>query len=660
MGAVVVVFGSLLNALLLAVVARRLLGVPVGWPRSLLLSLMANSAAGPLLNWTLDRLGAESVASAEDRAATVLLVALFVAWLVAVEVGILAILEALVPTGSLPGPVEWVRTLPARWRRTRRYATIVRIAARHGLGGFLSPRPPGDIPTPATARALRLALTEGGVTFVKLGQMLATRPDVVGADFVAELSRLHADVPPQPWPAVLDTLTAELGRDPDEVFAEIETEPLAAASVAQVHRARLHSGERVVVKVQRSTARAQVTADLDIVRRLAAWLQRTAPWARRLGVENLAAGFAQSLEEELDFRVEAANVAAVNAASRGDRVRTPRLHRALCSRRLLVMEQMAGTPLSSAGPQLARRTAAERRALAEALLDTVLDQVLVSGVFHADLHPGNVMIDDDGGLSLLDFGSVGRLDRGARTSLGLLMLAVERQDPVAATQALTDVLESPGTLDDRALERDLGQLVMRVGGSPGQAGELFVHLLRLVLDHGLSVPPSVAAAFRALGALEGTLMLLSPEADLVAAARRRGREVLRDQLSPEGVKAELTDQLVTLLPMAQRLPRRISALVEDLHAGTFTITVRTLQDPRERRFLTALVHQIVVSLLSATTAISGILLVLARQGPEMAGSVRLTTYLGLVLLLFAFVLGSRVVVLVFRGGFEQRRVGDGP
>ncbi len=140
----------------------------------------------------------------------------------------------------------------------------------------------------------------------------------------------------------------------------------------------------------------------------------------------------------------------------------------------------------------------------------------------------------------------------------MLLVAVDRQDALAASQAMTDLLDSPPGLDDRAFERDVGQLIMRFGAGTGQAATMFVHLLRLVLRHGLSVPPSVAAAFRSLGALEGTLRLLSPEVDLVTVARTRGREAVATRITPEGVRGELTDQLATLIPLLQRLPRRLS------------------------------------------------------------------------------------------------------
>ena len=336
-------------------------------------------------------------------------------------------------------------------------------------------------------------------------------------------------------------------------------------------------------------------------------------------------------------------------------VRVPLVHHELTTSRVLVMELLPGRPLSSAGAALDAVPASQRGQLAEDLLGAVLRQVLVTGVFHADLHPGNVLLDSDGpGLGLLDFGSVGRLDRGARTSVGLLMVAVDRQDAVAVSQALLDLLDGPTGLDHRAFERDAGQLVMRFGSVSGHAEALFQHLLRMVLRHGLTVPPPVAAAFRALAALEGTLRLLDPAVDLVGAARARGRDVVAERLTPAAIQAELLDQLAALVPMVQRLPRRLATVVDDLQQGSLTVTVRALQDPAERHFLTSLVQQLVVTVLSATAAVCGVILALAGRGPVLAGDLRLTTYLGLVWVLYGFVLGCRVVVLVFRSAWNQR------
>ncbi len=652
MNVVVVGLASLLNAVVIAVLARRLLGAPVGWPRTLVLALLVNAAASPLLQSAMVPLGLpRNPSHAEAGTAQFgLVTALLIGWLVVAEVVTLAILEVFVPTGSLPDPFVSMRELPARVRRTRRYLQILRIAARHGLGRYVRNRPATDLdpPVSATARALRLALSEAGVTFVKLGQTLSTRSDLLPEAFVTELSALHSDVPPQPWATVRATLEAELGGPVEETFERFDERPLAAASVGQVHAARLRGGDEVVVKVQRSDARAQVTADLDIVLRLAGWLDRRTTWARRVGLRELGAGFAEALEEELDFTVELGNVQAV-AATRppGSAVRIPRVHPGPSTRRVLVMERLPGLPLSQAHHVVAAFSDERRHELAAALLSTVLSQIVVGGVFHADLHAGNVLVDGDR-LGLLDFGSVGRLDRNARQSVGLLLLAVDRQDSAAATMALLDLLDRGVTLDHRTLERDVGGLLMRVGGgTAGAGGRMLVGMLRLVVRHGLSVPPHVAAAFRALGSLDGTLQALSPGVDLATLAREQGRDLLR-QGGAAGVRQQVEDQLLTLLPLVGRLPRRIDSITEDLEAGRLAVTVRTLQHPSERDFLTDLAQQVVVAVLASATALGGILMVTSTAGPMLTDTLPLFTFLGFVLLLFGFVLGSRAVVLVFR------------
>ncbi|MEE6282576.1 ABC1 kinase family protein [Georgenia sp. MJ170] len=654
---------SAVTIVLLGFITRRLLGVPVGWPRTILVSLsvigITTAVAGRLgrdLGW-LDAQG--GLAADADLLTVALVNTLLMAWSVAVGIGILVILEAMVPTGSLPRPVAVLRDLPARYRRSRRYATIVGIAVRHGLGGFLRARGRSGLgdDAPRVARSLRLALSDGGVTFVKLGQMLSTRPDVVGPAFAAELGKLTSQVAPQAWAAVEQTLRAELGVDPAEAFAEIDAVPLAAASIGQVHTARLPDGSAVVVKVQRADARAQVAADLDIMRRLARQLERSTGWGRALRVSALADGFAASLDAELDFRTEADNADAVRRTTPspfGAAVRVPQVYRELSGPRVLVMERARGRELGRAGTVLAGLPAERRRQLARDLLATVLHQILDSGVFHADLHAGNVLLDDDGGLTLLDFGSVGRLDKGARTALGRLVLAVDREDPVAATDALIDALDRPRDLDDRQLERELGSLIVRYGHGPSGSTALFTDLMAVVVRHGFSVPAQIAAAFRALAALEGTLRVLDPDLDLLEVSREVGEEVFGDRLAPGAVRAGLEEQLLRVLPVLERLPRRIDAIADAAQHGELSVRVRVLADPEDRSFLTGIVSQLVMTLLAGAAAVCAILLVLADGGPELTDGVRLLPLLGVTLFLFAFVLAARALVLAFRHTGERQ------
>ncbi|MCK0112895.1 AarF/UbiB family protein [Ornithinimicrobium sp. F0845] len=646
--------------LLLGLVSWRLLGVPVGWIRTFLVSLVLATGGGAVmrpvaeaLGVVVDQDGAVLEPSNQGLAAAVLL--LIYAWGIALGLGVLVILEALVPTGTVPSLTRFLRDLPARRRRSKRYARIVALAVRHGLGGFLSSRARTDLgdQAPQVARSLREAMTEAGVTYVKLGQMIATRPDLVGEAFARELGQLQSDVPAEPWEVVRATLVAELGRPPEEVFAHVEPEPLAAASVGQVHRATLLDGTAVVLKVQRSDAQAQVSADLDIVLRLARWLDRVTDWGHSMDVRTLAEGFATSLTEELDYRTELANMAAVAEATRATRegvtVRVPTAYSQLSGPRLLVMEEVRGAPVSRARDRLDSMPGARRADLAQALLGSVLRQVLGTGVFHADLHAGNVFLADDGSLVLLDLGSVGRLDAAGRGGIGRLLLAVDRRDSIAATDALLEVLDRGPGLDDQRLEREVGALISRVGhlGSTGSAG-LFPDLFSMVVRHGLSVPPQIAAVFRALGALEGTLRQIDPAADLGTASRASGREFAREQLTPDALRGTLEEQVARMLPLLQRLPRRVDALAEALHRGELSVNVRLLADARDRSFVTGLVQQLTMTLLAGACAIAGIMLVVSDTGPALAPDLLLYPLLGATLFLFGFVLAARALVLVFR------------
>lgn len=616
-----------------------------------MLSAIACVSATPLLIWTFEQLGLQTSQTAAEGAAagaTIAVTTLFVAWLLAIEISVLAVAEAIVPTGSVHGPWEFVRGLPGWFRRTKRYLQILGIAARHGLTRFVRRARPVETVPRDTAVALRMALSDAGVTFVKLGQMLATRPDLVPPRYVDELSRLHSDVPPEPWETVAQTLRSELGDDPERLFVHIDREPLAAASVGQVHRARLHSGEDVVVKVQRSTARELVEADLDIVARLAELTEHRTAWARRLGIVDLVDGFRRSLDEELDYRTEFRSLSVLRGSAL---VMLPGPHAAASTRRVLTMDYLEGVPLSRAGEQFAALDADARRRLAEALLDVVLRQLLVDGVFHADLHGGNILLLPDGQLALLDVGAVGRMDRGARAALVQLLVAISRQDAAATCAALGQLLDAPDDLDRVALERRIGDLVMRVGSAP--VDELFNDLFATVVDAGLRVPPAVAAAFRAIGAVEGTLRLLTPDLDVIGLARERAQQVVGAGLSVEAAQDEAKGRLVALLPTLERLPARVASIADRLDRPNLGLSLALVPDPAGRRFIGGLVQQVVIAVLAATSAACGVAMLLSGKGPFMSEQLRLSAYVGLVILLFAYVLASRLVAAAFRGDDDR-------
>jgi ubiquinone biosynthesis protein len=636
---------TVVSVLVFAASARRLLGLHFSALRTLIAGLIAFFVAIPIV----DSIGGNTVGKGSPVLPGLWFVMLGIACALLVGMIFLVVAEALIPSGTLPGPLYFVQGIRRRIERTRRYSQIARIIVRHGLGPYLRGGRRAELATSEgrrrLARSLRRALDDGGVTFVKLGQVLSTRRDLLPVEFVDELSLLQDQAAQVPWEQVEPLVNDEVGLS---AFAEFERTPMAAASVAQVHAARLTTGEKVVVKVRRPGVEAVVERDLDIVARLARTVQHRTRWGRSIGTVDLARGFADALREELDFRVEARNMTAVAAAAAArqaaGRVAIPRPHDALCTRRVLVMQRLDGEPLTSATPS-------DPQQLARTLLDTILRQVVIDGVFHADPHPGNVLLldGDDDRLGLLDFGSVGRIDAGLRDALQRLLSGLDRGDPTAVTDAFLELVERPDELDEQRLERALGQFMVRHLG-PGSSPDvrMFADLFAIVADYGLAIPPEVAAVFRSLATLEGGLAQLAPGFDVVGEARAFATAQFADQFRPETIRRDAEQELVALLPMLRRLPRRIDRIAGALENGRLGLRVRLLADDADRRVVTGLLHQVLLTALASTTGIMAVLMLGLRGGPRLTDTVGLFAFFGYCLLVISAILALRVLVLIFR------------
>ncbi|WP_370938711.1 AarF/UbiB family protein [Amycolatopsis sp. cg13] len=622
----------------LVAAARKVLGVRVGLVRALGAAL-----AGWLVAGTVIRLF--PIAVLTNAGVAIGLLIPLAGSALAVTLLVLFVAELAVPSGG-PGLFARMRSLRSRAARARRYSRIMRIAIRHGLGSFLTGRrTAGPDGSAKLARSLRLALEEAGVTFVKLGQLLSTRADLLPPVYIRELSRLHDQVPPAPEDEVRALLREEIDLT---AFAHIDDEPLAAASIAQVYGARLRSGTEVVVKVQRPGIREQVERDIDIVRRLAAVLYERAGWARSLGVLELADGFAESLEDELDFRTEASNIDAI-AAHPVPGVTLPTVHKALSTERVLVMRRLDGKPLATG-------SAHSREELARTFLRGLLDQVLLGGVFHADPHPGNVLLLEDGTLGLLDFGSVGRLDTGLRAGLQALLPAIDRGDPAGVRDGLLEIVDRPDDLDEQRLERALGALLARHFGPGRSAGlDLFTGLFRVIAEFRLAVPPPIAAVFRALATMEGTLATLAPDFDLVAESRAFATE--RIGLRPETLHRTVTDEFTALLPVLRRLPRRVDRIGAALEEGRLSVNMRLFSDERDRDLVTGLVHEVLLALVGIATGLMAVLLLSSSSGPQLVPGLTLNHVFGYNLLMISALAGLRLLFVVFRRSGRQSRAG---
>jgi ubiquinone biosynthesis protein len=624
----------------LVVASRRVLGVRIKTVRALIGAAVGWLAAGRVLAWLFP-----SFHESPALFAGLLLPIAGCAFLATLM--FLFIAEMALPSGGGLGVVGRVRSVRRRVARGRRYSQVSRIAVKHGIGQYLVGRRGVDgTRHAALARSLRRALEDAGVTFVKLGQVLSTRPDLLPPAFIDELSKLQDQVSPVPFDRVERDLVEELGRPLDEVFAAFDRTPLASASVAQVYTARLHDGGDVVVKVRRPDIERVVDRDLDIVCRLARSLELRAKWARSLGVVDLADGFAAALVEELDFRVEARNIAAVSAAGTGADIALPTVHSALSSERVLVMRRLDGTPVrTSIGTVDTER----RDGLARALLDCVLRQVLLHGVFHADPHPGNVLLLADGTLGLLDFGSVGRLDAALRGGLRDVFAAVDRGDPAGLRDGLVEIVDRPDEIDEQRLERALGALMAK-HVSHGQAPDLdmFTDLFRVVADFRLSVPPAIAAVFRALATVEGTLALLSPGFNILMESRAFANKLIGERMAPESLRRTATEELMSILPVLRRLPRRVDRVTAALEQGRLSVNIRLFADERDRAVVTGLLHEVLLAFTGAATGVMAVLLLASTAGPKVGPELTLNQLFGYNLLVVSALLGLRLLFVVFR------------
>lgn len=630
--------------IVIGVFIRRVLGVRVGTVRVIIAGLVGLGA----------EIGFESRVVWAGGQYTPALIPVQLSIILLAAVAFLVIVEIAIPQGTIPRIDQWVPGIVRTAGRARRYSQLVKLAFRYKLIPFRLDTAPTTVASQERRRqaiALKAALEEAGGAFIKLGQILSTRTDILPAEFVDELSTLQQRVPPESWTRIQTVLTEELDGPIDAYFSSFDREPVASASIGQVHRATLVSGEQVAVKLQRPGIIPLVERDVEITRRLAARLTQSAAWARQFGVENVAESIASSLLDELDYRVEASNLTALTAAQsrrpKDKRLQLPRLFDDISSRRMLVMEFLDGATLSD--PAAAARLDAETRsALAQQLLDAVLGQIMDDGVFHSDLHPGNVMITPHGRLALLDFGSVGRLDSHVRRQITNLLMAVTRNDAVAFADALLAFVELPDDLDQPALRRDIGQFMARYLG-PGAAldSAAFARVISVLSAYKLAVPPQLTVAVRAIGTVEGTLRVLSFDFDFVAGAADYAQQRIEQARAPQAVFRAGIDELTRLLPVARELPHQVGRIAQSLAEGRMSVNVRLLADRRERTVMRRFVNLAAVAFLAGVFGIMATMFLISSGGPQVSPTLGLYDVFGYLLVFASGVLTLRAVFDIF-------------
>ncbi len=485
---------------------------------------------------------------------------------------------------------ETMHVPPSHGSHLKRYRQIAGALASHGLGyvtdglglaRFL-PFQKGwfgharrDEPY-TQADHLRLVLEDLGATFIKLGQILSSRADLVGPEFQQELAKLQDGAPPVPFADIEAVVVAELGQPIDDLFATFEHTPLAAASIGQAHVAHLHDGTEVVVKVRRPGVVEQVNEDLEILMNLAVRANRHPAWAEQFDFVGLAREFGDALRDELNYVHEAQSAARfAHMFAANAEVHIPRIFTDHSTSRVLTLERFRGLKANDlVGLDAAR---IDRKALAERLVGVNLTMVFEDGFFHADPHPGNFFIEADGSIGLIDFGMVGTVTPTLRQQLGALFSAVEVKNSGRLVDALLDICTTRGSIDRRALEPDIERIMEEFYRQElGKLGvsKLLLDVMATVRSYHLRLPSSLALLFKTWIMMEGIIAQLDPTANMASFFTPYIQKLMAAQYSPAALAARMKDFSSDLATLSTGLPRRLNRVLDDLERGNLTIVAR--------------------------------------------------------------------------------------
>lgn len=476
-------------------------------------------------------------------------------------------------------------------RQLARFRDVARLLVRHGRRGLVG--------TAASSALLEESGGDAGVedgapeeladdlqalgpTFVKLGQLLSTRPDLLPRPYLEALGRLQDDVAPFEGESVREIVEAELGARLTRAFDDFDLEPWAAASLAQVHRATLRDGTRVAVKVQRPGIRDEVAADLEVLRTIAEWLQEHSASARTLDLAAIRDHFERTLLRELDFRREAAHLDRIRAGLVDTPLLTaPRPILDYTTRRVLTMTFVDGVPLRSASPLAL--TDVDGRELARQLFRATLHQVLVDGMFHADPHPGNVLLTRDGRLALLDLGMVGHVAADQQGELLRLLMALGERDGRRAADLALSLARPSARADVDAFRRRVADLVLsQTTSTIGrlEAGRILIDVCRAAAATGVRIPPDLAVLAKALLNLDQIGVTLDPGFDPAEEIRAAADELVARRLDRDFTRSGVVSTLLDAKDFAGALPSRLGRILELVAENRLRVEVDALDEDR--------------------------------------------------------------------------------
>ncbi len=533
----------------------------------------------------------------------------------------------------------------------QRVDQITRILAKYGLAEYVGERSPRfvrrrfvsaggeDLTELPLAVRVRMAITELGTTFIKLGQMLSTRPDLVGPEMAAELESLQADTPADPPEVVRQVVESELGQPVEELFAFFDFTALASASVGQVHRAQLKDGTAVVVKVQHAGIEKKVQSDLSLLTSLASLAESNSRDLARYRPTATVAEFRRSLLRELDFGIELNNLLVFTRNfAKNPNVHVPIAYPDYSSRRVLTMELLQGYSIQQV--KRMRAEGIDPAVFAKKFSSAMLDMVFKFGFYHADPHPGNVFVLPGGRVGLLDCGKVGRVDEQTQDDFINIVQAFLSRDVDRLTDELISLCEVPYDLDRAAYRNDVADFVGEFGTQNIEQinlGAAFEAMFRIISTHHLIAPARVNMLLLVVVQLEGTATGLDPDFNITRALQGYGVNLALRRFAPERIQRDLSRTYRDWSHLIRTGPRDLSSLLERIQRGD--ITVRT-----EQQGMQAPINRLAYGILIAALFLGSTML-WSSMAPPLLFGIPVIAMLGVGLALF---LGFHMLVLLLR------------
>ncbi len=512
-------------------------------------------------------------------------------------------------------------------RNIQRLGEIIIALIRHGFRPFigqlnlqehipfakrwLASRAPVMDDAPTDEQRLVNAFQELGPTFVKLGQILSTRPDIVGESFAEAFKALRDHVQPFDSAAARAIIESELRLPIDEVFSSFDDTPAGSGSIAQVHRATLKDGSQVMVKVRRPGIEHTILADLGILRYVASIADGQLP---ELRPTQIVEEFDRAIRNELDFSVEASHTAGFHQElAKSEGARAPAVYWEYCTAAVLTVERLEGVPIGNI-EELDRR-GHDRTHLAKTLTECFLKQYLQTGSFHADPHPGNLIVADDGTIGIIDFGMVGHLTADHKTLLTTMFVASVSGDLDFITEAAMEIGVADDTFDPKMFHRDVTALYHKYNGMPlGRIDtrRLFGDLMRAARQNGLTLPRDLVLLGKSLATVSGVARALDPSCDVLAISSPKARQLLTRRLSPKRLARAAGLHTLSLMQMLRSIPRDLRSIVRKAESGRLQVGLNLRGLDRTVNELDRASNRLAMSIYVAALLVTSSLMVQAK------------------------------------------------